>query len=220
MVKAVAIYCDAATLADIERAGSDPQIAGATTNPSLMRKAGITNYRQFAKEALKAVAGKPISFEVLADDWAEMESQAIEISSWGPNVWVKIPVTNTKGESSRLLIERISSLNLNITAVMTRGQMDWLREMLQPNHIMSVFVGRITDTWAQAPIPSPRRECKVLWASARSVDSVRHAHALGYDIITLTPDLIAKLLLRGKDLTEYSLETVQQFYSHGKGIEF
>ena len=217
----VDIYMDAATLADIERAGADPKIAGATTNPSLMKKAGITNYRAFAKQALEAINGKTISFEVLADDLPTMERQAREIASWGANVYVKIPVTDTHGRFCRGWFERLRDLNLNVTAVMCREHLWQLCEVLRGHHIISVFCGRITDTGAEIPVFhfDPRRIRK-LWASTRDVGSVIRAEKMGFDIITMTPDLIAKLPLLGKDLGEYSRETVQQFYRDGQGIEF
>jgi transaldolase len=216
----VAIYCDGADLATMAKYAQDTLIEGFTTNPSLMRKSGVTNYREFAKQVLGVVNGKPVSFEVLSDDWGEMESQAREIASWDENVWVKIPVTNTKGESSIYLIDSLSSLNLNITAVMTTEQMHELKSVIQSWHIVSVFAGRIKD--ANGPVPEIpvgfRARC--LWASTRQTYDLTLAEVMGFQLITMTPDLIAKLPLRGKDLKQYSLETVQQFHKDGKGITF
>ena len=214
----VKIYCDGAGFGRLEEYAEDPRIEGFTTNPSLMRKAGINDYRAFARTVLLMVKGKPVSFEVVADEWAEMERQACEIQSWGPNVWVKIPITNTRGESSKALIEKLADLNLNITAVMTLGQVDEVWPILRSNHILSVFNGRITDTGVPPMAFKMRGAAQRLWASARSVYDYYQAEAHGFDIITLTPDLIAKLALGGKSLAEYSLETVRMFHEDGKGL--
>lgn len=204
----------------MEKFASDPIISGFTTNPSLMKKAGIKDYRSFAKEVLSLIGGKPVSFEVLVDDFGDMEWQAREIASWGENVWVKIPITNTQGQSAKKLIQRIKDLNLNITAVMTVKQIEHIAPILLVHHILSVFVGRIMDAGCAAPWLPSRRSYQLLWASTREIYNVEQAKHAGYDIITLTPDLLAKLPLRGKDLAEYSLETVQQFHNDGKGITF
>jgi len=216
----VEIYADCATLEQITQYAADPRISGLTTNPSLMKKAGITDYRSFAKTVLGIVGDKPVSFEVLADDFRTMEAQAREIASWGPNVYVKLPVTNTRGESIVPVLDVLADLNLNITALMTAEQLNELGPWLAPPHIVSVFAGRIMDTGKLPPEILPERPSRTLWASAREVYHVHMAEELGYDIITLTPDLIAKLDLRGKDLTEYSLDTVRQFHADGKGIAF
>jgi transaldolase len=213
------IYLDAADLASIDT--HIDKVEGVTTNPSIMKKAGITNYRAFAKEVLARVKGKPVSFEVLADDFPTMESQAHEIASWGDNVWVKIPITNTKGESSIDLIDKLSDLNLNITAVMTQAQIDKLATVDRSHHIISVFACRIMDAGQLPPIKYRSSiKAKFLWASARETYHVDMATNSGFDIITLTPELIAKLPIRGKDLAQYSLETVKQFYEDGRGIAF
>lgn len=223
------IYCDAATLADIERYASDERIAGFTTNPSLMRKAGITDYREFAKQVLERTNGKPVSFEVLADDFSTMERQAREIASWGDNVYVKVPVTNTLGVFCGPVITALafSGVKVNVTAVMTGGQMYNVFSALHNDTpaIMSIFAGRIMDTGRKAwhmfvaavrDRPSPKHQ--ILWASPRQVFDVYEAQAAGADIITLTPPLIEKLALHGKTLEEYSLETVRMFHQDGKGI--
>lgn len=216
----VMIYADGADLQTMEKYASDPRIDGFTTNPSLMKKSGIKHYEDFAQQVLN-ITDKPVSFEVLADDWEEMEKQALEISSWGDNVYVKIPIMNTRGESSIDLIEKLQDLRLNITAVMTDDQLDALWEVDRPHHIISIFCGRIRDTGKPAPdMDAMHFKAKTLWASTREVYNIIQAKDLGYDIITLTPDLIAKLPLRGKDLHQYSLETVRQFHEDGKGIEF
>ena len=218
---AVDIYADCANLDQIEEYAEHPRISGFTTNPSLMKKAGIKNYREFSRTVLRLVQGKPVSFEVLSDDWEEMERQANEIQSWGDNVYVKIPITNTLGQSSRPLIEKLAKLNLNVTAVMTMSQVNEVLPVMHPHHILSVFNGRITDT--QHPVLARgkslrRHPTRWLWASTREVYSLYRASMTQYQIITMTPDLIKKLPLKGKDLTEYSLETVRQFHKDGEGI--
>ena len=217
----IAIYLDSGSVVDIGKYACDDRIGGLTCNPTIIRKAGVTNYRDFAQSVLKVVNGKSVSFEVFADDFETMGKQAVEIASWGSNIWVKIPITNTKGESSLPLVERLKDINVNLTAVMTERQIETAIQVLKPNDILSVFVGRVTDTQA-APhfFWQAKRPCRTLWASAREVYSVTLAERYGYDIITLTPDLIAKLPLKGKDLTQYSLETVRQFHEDGKGIKF
>lgn len=215
----VAIYADGASLDQMERFSKDDRIAGFTTNPSLMRKAGITNYKQFAKAVLALIGDKPVSFEVLADESYAMELQARELSDWGPNVWVKVPITNSRGESSIDLIRRIADLQINITAVMTIKQWESLRSHVLPHHIVSIFCGRIMDTLKEPPAIIGAN-CRLLWASAREIYNVMQATDYGYDIITLTPELISKLDLRDKDLTAYSLETVRMFHADGKGIAF
>lgn len=210
------IYCDAADMASFERYAKDPRIAGFTSNPSLMRKAGVRDYKAFARDVLAIIGEKDVSFEVTADDWTEMERQAREIASWGQNVYVKIPVTNTKGESCEWLVRKVNDLKLNITAVMTQEQINRLSLLLSDDHILSVFMGRIQDTGRRTTIQRGRMDCRTLWASTRQVLDVYLAAEQGFDICTITPDLIAKLALKGKDLTQYSLETVQQFYNDGK----
>jgi transaldolase len=216
----VAIYLDAADLKDVERYADDARISGFTTNPSLMKKAGICDYRSFARAVLAKAGDKPVSFEVLADGFREMERQAREIASWGANVYVKLPITNTRGESIVPLLDALGELNLNITAVMTLEQTKELHEWVRPHHIVSVFAGRIMDTGQLPPKVAYSGHCRTLWASAREVYHVTLAEEYCYDIITLTPDLVAKLALKDKDLTEYSLETVRQFANDGRGIEF
>src|SRR5215831_20393910 len=213
----VEIYCDGADLEQIDRYASDPRISGFTTNPSIMKKAGIKRYRDFAAEVLKLVKGKPVSFEVLSDDFTEMEKQANTIARWADNVWVKIPITNTSGISTIGVINNCKSLNLNITAITSQHQIRAINQYLREGHIVSVFVGRVMDTGH--PPPVCYSQAHLLWASPREVYNVVQAEELGYDIITLTPELIAKLALKDKDLAEYSLETVKQFYEDGKGIE-
>lgn len=224
----IKIYLDGADLPTIEK--MIDIVDGITTNPSILKKAGIKDYRTFARTVLSLVKGKPVSFEVLSDDWDEMERQANDIQSWGDNVYVKVPITNTKGDASDNLISRLSDINLNVTAVMTAYQaqraIDWMKE----TDILSVFVGRVMDTGVSpmqvlGPIIGPHRltnrkkKPKILWASTREIYNYYQAEEFGCDIITMTPDLLAKLSLRGKDLTEYSRETVCQFHEDGRGIE-
>ena len=219
----ISIYCDSGDLAQIKRYADDPRIKGFTTNPSLIRKfVRLHNYRQFAKAATSAVNDKVISLEVIADEWETMEAQARELAALGPNVYVKIPITNTKGESSRPLIEKLADLNLNVTAVMTREQVDHVVPVMRAHHILSIFNGRITDTqrYAMCFWKHTRPIMHLLWASARHIGCVKEAEGGNFDIITLSPELIEKLPLAGKDLTQYSLETVAQFYRDGQGIEW
>jgi transaldolase len=219
----VKIFADGADKAGMLEMARKPWIAGLTTNPTLMRKAGISDYRAFAKDILQAIPDKPISFEVFSDDFAEMERQANEIASWGDNVYVKIPVTNTGADSCCSLVERLAKAGVkqNVTALMTLRQVREVSEALGdgPNSYVSVFAGRIADT-GRDPIPLmteavrilkdfPRQE--LIWASPRELLNVFQADAIGCQIITVTNDVLKKLSLVGKDLDEYSLETVKMF---------
>ena len=205
-----------------------PHIKGFTTNPTLMRKAGITDYSAFAKQVLAVVKGMPISFEVFSDDFAEMEREGRIIHSWGPNASVKIPVTNTEGQSAAPLIRRLSSegVPLNVTAILTLDQVREVAEALHPEtaSIVSVFAGRIADAGVD-PVPVMREAAEVLksrpraellWASPREVLNVLQAEETGCHIITATSDILAKLPLLGKDLAEYSLDTVKMFWNDAK----
>jgi len=215
------IFIDTSDVTLLQKYMLDKRIHGITTNPALMKKVGITSYRNFATIVLGLANGKPVSFEVVADEFDEMERQARLLSSWSENIYVKLPITNTKGESTVPLIKKLESLKLNITAVMTMQQIDELQPILSPNHILSVFAGRIADTGRDPSyIMKHARLCKaqLLWASAREVLNVSQAEECGCDIITLTPDLIDKLSLHGKSLTEYSLDTVKMFFNDGKGV--
>lgn len=228
----VKLFADGADLAGMKEMAANPLIKGFTTNPTLMRKAGIADYRAFAREVLAAIADRPVSFEVFADDFAEMEGQALEIASWGPNVNVKIPVTNTKGQFAGPLIERISKagVKLNVTAVMTPAQVERITERLDAKTpaIISVFAGRVADTGID-PMPimaravhimkaKPRAE--LIWASPRELLNVFQADAVGCHIITATNDILKKLSLVGKDLDKYSLETVEMFYKDAKAAGY
>lgn len=230
MVSGIEIYADGADLKTMARL--EPKVAGFTTNPSLMKKAGITDYRTFAREVLAIANGKPVSFEVLADDLEAMLRQAIELASWGENVYVKIPVMNSMGETTGPVIGALvkNGVHVNVTAVMTLGQANAASACLNwgeanPDSIVSIFAGRIADA-GQDPAPivweaarvAHYNGARVLWASARQVFSVIEAQRAGADIITLTPDLIEKTAMFGRDLNEYSLETVRQFKRDAEGI--
>lgn len=219
----VKIFADGADLSGIAQMAAQPYIRGFTTNPTLMRKANVHDYRRFALELLRLVPDRPVSFEVFSDDFTEMERQAYEIASWGPNVNVKIPVTNTRGEFSGSLIRRLSSAGVavNVTAVMTVDQVAAIAACLsgQTKSFVSVFAGRIADT-GRDPIPFLARaleilrghpESELIWASPREVLNILQAHDLGCHIITVTAELLAKSPLLGKDLTAFSLETVRMF---------
>jgi transaldolase len=216
----VKLFCDAADIESLLKMYSKPYIKGFTTNPTLMRKAGVKDFRAFAQAILAA-----IPFEVFADDEAGMENQARQIASWGENVYVKIPVTNTQGFSTMPLVRRLSKdgIALNVTALMTLEQVGRVAAALDRNTpaIVSVFAGRIADTGVD-PIPVMRRavdvlserpRAELLWASSRELLNVFHAEESGTHIITATPDILGKLSLLGRDLTGFSLETVRMLYS-------
>jgi transaldolase len=201
-----------------------PWIRGFTTNPTLMRKAGVADYAGFARAVLAAVPDRPVSFEVFADDFDEMEQQALEIASWGENVNVKIPVMNTRGDFAGPLLGRLGAagVQVNVTAVFTTDQVRAIAEHLHPSTpaIVSVFAGRIADTGVD-PVPIMKRaraalrsrpKAELLWASCREVLNVVQADAAGCHIVTVPNDLLDKLALLGKDSREYSHETVEMFY--------
>jgi transaldolase len=228
----VKIFADGADKAGMLEMYAKPYIKGLTTNPTLMRKAGITNYRAFAKEILQAIPDRPISFEVFSDQFGEMERQAREIAQWGPNVYVKIPVTNTQSEPSYGLIKRLaeSGVKVNVTAVMTLEQTRNIVAMLNPDvpSCVSVFAGRIADTGLD-PIPlmkkaveilKPNPRAELIWASPRELLNIFHAEEVGCHIITVTNDILKKIELVGKDLGDYSLDTVKMFYNDAKTAGF
>ncbi len=221
----IKLYADGANLDEMMALYKNPAISGFTTNPTLMRKAGITDYEAFAHKVIAAIPDRPISFEVFADDNDSMLAQGHAIAKWGKNVNVKIPVTNTKGVFTGPVIEKLSGegIALNITAIMTVAQVEQVGKALKdgPPAIVSVFAGRIADTGVD-PVPH-MVECRkvlkaacpsaqLLWASPRELLNVFHAEQAGSDIITATGDILAKLSLVGKDLVDYSLETVQMFH--------
>jgi len=220
----VKLFADGADLAGMKEMYANPLIKGFTTNPTLMRKAGIADYRAFAGEVLSAIPDRPISFEVFADEFGEMEQQAYEIASWGKNVNVKIPVTNTKRQFSGPLIERLSKagVQVNVTALLTLEQVRRVTEALAPQTaaIISVFAGRIADT-GRDPVPvmaeavrimKAKPKAELIWASPRELLNIFQADSIGCHIITATNDILKKLSLVGKDLSDYSLETVEMFY--------
>lgn len=221
----VKLFADGANLTEMLAMYANPLISGFTTNPTLIRKAGITDYEAFAREVLDAIPDRPVSFEVFADELDDMIAQGRAIAKWGPNVNVKIPVTNTRGEFTGTVIESLSQsgIVLNVTALMTLDQVVQVARALSEHisSIVSVFAGRIADTGID-PIPhmiACRKELRerapkaeLLWASPRELLNLYHADEAGCDIITATPDILNKLALRGKNLVEYSLETVQMFH--------
>jgi transaldolase len=228
----IKLFQDGAELSRMMEASKSGLVVGFTTNPTLMRKAGVTGYKEFAQSAIAAIPNLPISFEVFSDEFNTMEREAREIASWGGNTYVKIPITNTKGESAATLIRKLSAegFSLNITAILTLDQVETVAAAAAVNSrtIVSVFAGRIADTGID-PVPMmakavdmikhlPRAE--LLWASPREVLNVVQAQECGCHIITATPDLIAKVPLFGKDLTQYSLETVKMFHEDARAAGF
>jgi len=228
----VKLFADGADIAGIKEMAANPLIKGFTTNPTLMRKAGVVDYKAFALEALSVIGDRPISFEVFADDFDEMEKQAREIASWGQNVYVKVPVTNTAGAFSGRLIRRLSlaRVKLNVTAVMTPDQVRMITECLAPDTaaIISVFAGRIADT-GRDPMPimheavrvmEARPKAELIWASLRELLNVFQADSVGCHIITATNDILKKLSLVGRSLDDYSLETVKMFYDDARAAGY
>jgi len=227
------IFADGAALAPMLELAKNPRIAGFTTNPTLMRKAGISDYRAFAREVLAAIRDKPISFEVFADEWADMKRQAREIATWGDNVYVKIPITNTRREPAAPLIRELTDVGvkLNVTAICTLDQVRETAQALRGGapSVVSVFAGRIADT-GRDPIPLMRealtmcreagRGIELLWASPRELLNIVQAAEIGCDIITVTNDVLAKLPTIGKDLATFSLETVQMFHRDAAAAGF
>lgn len=220
----VKLFADGADKAAIMELYRNPLIKGFTTNPTLMRKAGVSDFEGFAREILEVIADRPISFEVFADDFAEMERQARKIATWGANVYVKIPVTDTRGELTSALVRRLTAdgIKLNVTALLTLAQVHAARDAIAAGtpSFISVFAGRIADT-GRDPMPImqaavtallDRPEIELIWASPRELLNVFQADEIGCHVITATPDVLAKCALVGKDLDRYSLETVQMFY--------
>jgi len=228
----VKLFADGADLAGIKEMAANLAIKGFTTNPTLMRKAGVSDYKAFALQALQVVGGRPISFEVFADELGEMGKQAHEIASWGKNIYVKIPVTNTKGEFSGPLVERLTraGIQVNVTALTTVDQVKRVADRLAPETpaIISVFAGRIADT-GRDPVPIMAEAVKIMkkkpkseliWASPRELLNIFQADAVGCHIITATNDILKKLPLIGKDLDAYSLETVEMFHRDAKAAGY
>lgn len=229
---AIDIYADGADLGEMMKALKQPYIKGFTTNPTLMHQAGLTDYQAFACKVLAHITDHPISFEVFSDDFAEMERQARLIHSWGANVFVKIPVTDTHGRFTGQVIRSLANdgVKLNVTALLTLDQVRDVAAVLAPDvpAIVSVFAGRIADSGVD-PIPvmrealrilTPLPKAKLLWASPRELLNVVQANQIGCHVITVTPDILRKLPLLGKDLKQYSLETVRMFHDDAKKAGF
>ena len=228
----VKIFADGADKAGMLEMYGKPFIKGLTTNPTLMKKAGITDYRAFCKDILTSIKDKPLSFEVFSDDFNEMERQALEIASWGDNVYVKIPITNTKQEPCYDLVKKLAArkVKLNVTALMTLDQVQNVVNSLDPNipSYVSVFAGRIADTGVD-PVPLMTKAVSILktapaaeliWASPRELLNIFQADEIGCQVITVTNDILKKLELVGYDLDSYSLDTVKMFYSDAVAAGF
>ena len=228
----VQIFADGADKAGMLEMYAKPYIKGLTTNPTLMKKAGITDYRAFCKDIITHIKDKPLSFEVFSDDFTEMERQAMEIASWGENVYVKIPVTNTKQETCYALVKKLGAqkVKMNVTAIMTLAQVRDVVGALNPTipSYVSVFAGRIADT-GRDPLPMMAAAVKMLeiapaaeliWASPRELLNIFQADEVGCQVITVTNDILKKLLLVGYDLDTYSLETVKMFHDDAIAAEF
>lgn len=228
----VKIFADGADKAGMLEMYEKPFVKGLTTNPTLMKKAGITDYRAFCKDILTSIKDKSLSFEVFSDDFVEMERQALEIASWGDNVYVKIPVTNTKQEVCYSLVKKLADqkVKLNVTALMTLDQVRNVTASLDPNipSYVSVFAGRIADT-GYDPVPLMTSAVEILkvapaaeliWASPRELLNIFQADEIGCHVITVTNDILKKLTLVGYDLNEYSLDTVKMFYADAVAAGF
>ncbi len=226
------LYSDGADVRDMIAARDSGIVKGFTTNPTLMRKSGISDYEKFAREALQAVSGLPISFEVFADEFDEMERQAKLIATWGESVFVKIPITNTRRQSSIDLIRRLSSagVKLNITAILTLDQVRQVVDAVDAKvpAIVSVFAGRIADT-GRDPVPlmteaagivRKKPKAQLLWASPRELLNIFQADACGCHIITVTADILKKLAMYGKPLEDLSLDTVKMFFNDASSAGF
>ncbi len=228
----IKIFADGANKEGMLEMNAKPFIKGLTTNPTLMNKAGIRDYKSFALEILSEIKDKSISFEVFSDDFTDMERQAEEIASWGDNVYVKIPITNTKRETCYALVEKLASqkIKVNVTALMTVAQVRDVMTVLQPDvpSYISVFAGRIADT-GRDPVPlmkeavdllKPSPSAELIWASPRELLNIFQADSIGCHIITVTNDILKKLSQVGYDLDEYSLDTVKMFYSDARAAGY
>jgi len=228
----IQIFADGAEKVGMLEMYANPYIKGLTTNPTLMKKAGIVDYRAFCKDILTHIKDKPLSFEVFSDDFTEMERQAMEIASWGDNVYVKIPITNTKQETCYALVKKLSlqKVKLNVTAIMTMEQVRDVVSALNPHvqSYVSLFAGRIADT-GRDPVPmiaaavemlkiAPKSE--LIWASPRELLNIFQADDVGCHVITVTNDILKKLALVGYDLNRYSLDTVNMFYADAISAKF
>jgi transaldolase len=226
------IFADGADANDIVELSKNPLIRGFTTNPTLMRAAGVAEYEAFARDLLAKLPAHPVSFEVFADEFSEMERQARLITTWADNVFVKIPVTNTRRESSAALIRRLAGegIKLNVTALLTLEQVRTIGSALAggPPSFVSVFAGRIADT-GRDPVPIMRRAVEVLksrpqiqliWASPRELLNLFQADQVGCHVVTMTPELLRKLPLVGRDLDTYSLDTVKMFHDDARSAGY
>jgi transaldolase len=228
----VKVFADGADIAGIQKLADDPFIKGFTTNPTLMRKVGITDYESFGRDVLEIIGDRPISFEVFADDATTMARQAIKLASWGSNVYVKIPVMTTNGVATTELAQHLANegVQLNVTAMMTARQVEEVLPSLTggPASYVSLFAGRVADTGVD-PIPMMKQvlaliasepQIELIWASPREVLNIVQADEIGCDVITVTHDLLAKLSGLGKDLTQFSLETVVMFHEDANASGF
>jgi len=228
----VKIFADGADRASILELADNPWIRGFTTNPTLMRKAGITDYEAFGRSLARAIPDRPFSFEVLSDDFDQMEQQAMQIATWGDNVYVKIPITDTRGRSAAPLVTRLAGqgVKVNVTALMTLEQVDTILPALRkgPASCISIFAGRVADTGCD-PLPilcgalariRAYPQMELIWASPRELFNIVQADEIGCHIITVTHDLLKKLPLLGRDLTEYSLDTVKMFVDDARAANF
>jgi transaldolase len=228
----IKLFADGADLPGMIEMANKPYISGLTTNPTLMKKAGIKNYSAFAKQVLQEIKNKPISFEVFSDDLELMKKQGETIASWGDNVFVKVPITNTLGNTTKPVIEYLTRNNVkvNVTALMTEIQVGDVLDALNPKveSYISVFAGRIADT-GRNPIPIMEKSLQMLaiheksqliWASPRELLNLFQANDIGCHIITATNDILNKIEIIGKDLKEYSLDTVKMFYNDAKSSDF
>jgi transaldolase len=228
----IKLFADGADIEDMRRLASLSYIQGLTTNPTLMAQAGVSNYENFAKEVLTFIKDKPISFEVFSDDFDDMERQANKIAGWGENIYVKIPITNTKGDSSATLVKRLSAngVKLNITALLTLEQVSTIHDVLSPDTpaIVSVFAGRVADT-GHDPIPmmvaakeilADQPKTELLWASPREVLNIIQADQSGCHIITATSGILNKLSKLDYNLEKFSLDTVRMFYNDAQKAKY
>ena len=228
----VKIFADGADVAGMVALARQPWVKGFTTNPTLMAKAGVTDYHAFASDVLAAIPDRPISFEVFSDEFDEMERQARAIAAWGEHVFVKIPVTNTRGESSAELVRRLSheGIKLNVTAVMSLRQVEEVVAAVRggARSCVSVFAGRIADT-GRDPVPhmtaalellAVEPKAELVWASPRELLNIFQADAIGCHIITVTSDILQKLALVGRDLDAFSLDTVKMFHTDAQRVRF
>ncbi len=228
----VKLFADGADIQGMIEMASKPYISGLTTNPTLMRKAGINDYTEFAKKVLSVISTKPISFEVFSDNLDEMKTQGEKIASWAENVYVKIPITNTLGQTTCSVVEHLNNkgIKVNVTAIMLESQVTEIMKVLNPSvpSYVSLFAGRIADT-GRDPVPIVRNcveiisqnpKSELIWASPRELLNIFQANEVGCQIITATTDVLNKLNLVGRNLEEYSLNTVKMFYEDAKKSEY